>query len=205
MPESPEPTRPIDPSARPEPDPGTVYPRLERSWDRLPKAVRFTLGCLAVVAVIFMVNGLPNLLFEDESSGRWIYTLGVLALAAVSFAVTLRWQRRALGGAEQMRMFRQALKDGEVPPTANREAWRTALERQTRSMAWARLFHFVAHVVPALVAVVVIVVLIVDGSMPLGAVVAFAVVGAIVTVTLWFGSRTLRRQQQRVATLLERL
>lgn len=122
------------------------------SFHELPKPARIVLSLVAGVVIYVAVRVLPDLLFEEDSVGRWLYLGGVLVASLLLIYVAVRRQSSRVGGREQGRAYRRAFRTGEVPPEANRELWRAELERVMPQQRFGRFYLGGSAILMAMVA-----------------------------------------------------
>lgn len=97
----------------------------------LPKGVRWLpVAAFVVLVVGFEVLGPNTFSNEGGAYGEWGYVVGAaLVVGAMVLTVTLV-DRGRIGGGEQARLFRAALREGRVPEGADRETWADEVRRR---------------------------------------------------------------------------
>ncbi len=97
----------------------------------LPAGVRWLTVALFVGVIVLYEGVVPDFMGGyDWSLGPWGVVAVVAAIIVGALAVGSALNRGRLGGADQARLFRVALREGRVPEGADRETWAPEVSRR---------------------------------------------------------------------------
>lgn len=100
----------------------------------LPKGVRWLPVALFVGMVVLYEGVVPDFMGGDDwSLGTWGVIAAVAAIVVAALVAASALNRGRLGGADQARLFRVALREGRVPEGADRETWVPEVSRRLQA------------------------------------------------------------------------
>ncbi|MBF4163380.1 hypothetical protein [Nocardioides acrostichi] len=182
--------------------PGATPPD-DRWWDRQPRAVRMALPLVCGLVGWFAVRVGPDL-FDDGSTAKYAYLAAVWIVLVVFLVVAVLRARRRLGGEGQLGLLRRALRTGEVPEGADREAWRRELARRVRAQQDMGIVVRVGDVVLlALTAAMVVLGVVLTITVSVGVGLGVVLTGLLLALTVWLAARFRRRRQERLRVLVD--
>jgi hypothetical protein len=168
---------------------------LSARWSNLPGPVRWILGLTAfVVGYGIVYASIAEIAPSSWGDGR--IRIAIAGLCVPLFLVGVLQGRSRLGGRGQLRLYRHALRTGQVPDDAKTERWLPLVRKQERYLREGRVFFRVLNGV-ALALLVVAGVLLAVFEPRAGAVVL--VVGVASAPVLWWTDRLWGRRSVQVS------
>ncbi len=180
--------------------------RVKALWRRVPLWIRHTVRAVAFLVLMIFGVGI-NAQISDTSGWANFADLAVLLAVLVGlFFLARRSMDRKLGGPGQAVMFRQAVRSGSIPATADRPSWRSALEGRAERHSQTRGYGIAMIIVFALFFGSQFVIAFVrnpDDRLAVAGEVAVFVL--LVAAMAWMTFRVVPRKQARVDSLASQL
>ncbi|RYJ06082.1 MAG: hypothetical protein EON52_08215 [Actinomycetales bacterium] len=120
---------------------------IKNAWTKLPPWLRGAVGLVLTLLVVGTGRTLIDEVGRKDPAWGLALSISLLVLLFVGLYVMYRVGRNRVGGRAQHKLFRQALRSGELPADADIERWRPWLEKAAGDSSGEWVYAFLALLV----------------------------------------------------------